>query len=390
MATTPYFVWPAQASSAAASDLMAGFGFSAQEDTAALAATTGPMDMAPLHAPELSEAVARPRLRRQASSGSGRQQGAAGSGGGGTPKKPPQRGLGVAELERLRCGGVDPLQDLNVAAAAAMLEAAAASAQGNPVLLHHHQDHLPAFDAATGARYYSPLLVQQPPPPARYVHGMAPEQQYFMDRWGRVGGFFPAGNAGAVGGHLQQLQAQAQAPAPEQPSSQNTIWRPAPSSASSCLHAGHRCDLCSKTVRAIPERPPRAPAPAPAAATTTTMPDHSIYDLAAAMTAARKVHASTHVCKARLLLRCSHLGLLNQMYLTLQSFDRRMQETAGDGYLAREAKKEVREIEFFPTSAADRANESEFATAMRRTTPFPSATPSVGGYGAPLDLSLRL
>jgi hypothetical protein len=31
----------------------------------------------------------------------------------------------VAELERLRCGGVDPLQDLNVAAAAAMLEAAA-------------------------------------------------------------------------------------------------------------------------------------------------------------------------------------------------------------------------------------------------------------------------
>ncbi|KAM0839169.1 hypothetical protein ACQ4PT_060489 [Festuca glaucescens] len=311
MATTPYFVWPAQASSAAASDLMAGFGFSAQEDTAALAATTGPMDMAPLHAPELSEAVARPRLRRQASSGSGRQQGAAGSGGGGTPKKPPQRGLGVAELERLRCGGVDPLQDLNVAAAAAMLEAAAASAQGNPVLLHHHQDHLPAFDAATGARYYSPLLVQQPPPPARYVHGMAPEQQYFMDRWGRVGGFFPAGNAGAVGGHLQQLQAQAQAPAPEQPSSQNTIWRPAPSSASSCLHAGHRCDLCSK-------------------------------------------------------------------------------ETAGDGYLAREAKKEVREIEFFPTSAADRANESEFATAMRRTTPFPSATPSVGGYGAPLDLSLRL
>ncbi|KAM0823394.1 hypothetical protein ACQ4PT_070903 [Festuca glaucescens] len=312
MATTPYFLWPAQSSSAAASDLMAGIGFSAQEESApALAATTGPMDMAPLHASELSEAVARPRLRRQASSGSGRQQGA-GTGNGGTPKKPPQRGLGVAELERLRCGDVDPLQDLNVAAAAAMLEAvaAAASAQGNPVLLHHqhHQDHLPAFDAATGARYYSPLLVQPPTPaPARYVHGMAPEQQYFMDRWGRVGGFLPAGNAGAVGGHLQQLQAQA----PEQPSSQNTIWRPAPSSASSCLHAGHRCDLCSK-------------------------------------------------------------------------------EPAGDGWLPREAKKEVREIEFFPTSAANHADESEFATAVRRTTPFPSATPSIGGYAAPLDLSLRL
>ncbi|KAM0823393.1 hypothetical protein ACQ4PT_070903 [Festuca glaucescens] len=353
MATTPYFLWPAQSSSAAASDLMAGIGFSAQEESApALAATTGPMDMAPLHASELSEAVARPRLRRQASSGSGRQQGA-GTGNGGTPKKPPQRGLGVAELERLRCGDVDPLQDLNVAAAAAMLEAvaAAASAQGNPVLLHHqhHQDHLPAFDAATGARYYSPLLVQPPTPaPARYVHGMAPEQQYFMDRWGRVGGFLPAGNAGAVGGHLQQLQAQA----PEQPSSQNTIWRPAPSSASSCLHAGHRCDLCSKTVRAMPEKAQRAPAPAPAA-TTTTMQDYSIYNLAAAMTASRK-------------------------------------EPAGDGWLPREAKKEVREIEFFPTSAANHADESEFATAVRRTTPFPSATPSIGGYAAPLDLSLRL
>ncbi|XP_047044189.1 uncharacterized protein LOC124648468 [Lolium rigidum] len=358
MATTPYFLWPAQSSSAAASDLMAGFGFSsAQEDTPALAATAA-MDMAPLHAPELSEAVARPRLRRQASSsGSGRQQGATA---GGTPKKPPQRGLGVAELERLRCGGVDPLQDLNVAAAAAMLEAVAANAnaQGNPALLHH-QDHLPAFDAATGARYYSPLLVQPPPaPPAhvRYVHGTAPEQQYFVDRWGCVGSFLPAGNAGAVGAHLQQLQAQlqahAQAPAPEQPSSQNTIWRPAPSSASSCVHAGHRCDLCSKTVRAMPERAPRAPAPA-APATTTTMQDYSIYDLAAAMTAASK-------------------------------------ETAADGYLAREAKKEVREIEFFPTSAASHAAESEFATAMRWTTPFPSATPSVGGYAAPLDLSLRL
>jgi hypothetical protein len=67
-----------------------------------------------------------------------------------------------------------------------------------------------------------------------------------------------------------------------------------------------------------------------------------------------------------------------------------MQETAADGYLAREAKKEMREIEFFPISAASHAAESEFATAMRWTTPFPSVTPSVGGYAAPLDLSLRL
>jgi hypothetical protein len=70
-----------------------------------------------------------------------------------------------------------------------------------------------------------------------------------------------------------------------------------------------------------------------------------------------------------------------------------MQDTAGDGYLAREAKKEVREIEFFPTSStANHADESEFATAMRRTTPFSitSSSPGGGGYAAPLDLSLRL
>ncbi|KAM0835496.1 hypothetical protein ACQ4PT_062896 [Festuca glaucescens] len=123
METTPYFIWPAQASFAAASDAMAGFGFSAQEESPALAMTTGSMDMAPLQAPELSKAVARPRLHRQASSGLGRQQGA--SSGGGTPKKPPQRGLGVAELERLRCGGVDPLQGHNdsISLAAAAAEA---------------------------------------------------------------------------------------------------------------------------------------------------------------------------------------------------------------------------------------------------------------------------
>ena len=63
-------------------------------------AVTAVMDMTPLHAPELSEAVAHPRLLRQTSSGSGRHQAISGSSG--TPKKLPQRGLSLAELERLR------------------------------------------------------------------------------------------------------------------------------------------------------------------------------------------------------------------------------------------------------------------------------------------------
>ncbi|KAM3405110.1 hypothetical protein ACQJBY_007915 [Aegilops geniculata] len=297
--------------------------------------------------PDLSDAVARARLRRQAASGQGRQQAASRSGGA-PPRKTPQRGLGVAELECLRCGGVDPLHDLNAAAAAAMLEAAAANlqAQGNSVVLQHHHDYLPAFDAATGSRYYSPLLVQPPPaPPApqphpqapvRYVQGLAPEHQYFMDRWGRMGGFVPAGN-----GHQPQLQA----PAPECPSSQSTIWRPACSSAS-CLHAGQRCDLCSKTMVGLADRGARA-----TAAATTNAPYYSIYDLAATMTAASK-------------------------------------ETAGEGFLvAPEGRKEVREIEFFPTRVTSHGggpDESE----LRRTPPF-SSWPS-GGVGGSLDLSLRL
>ena len=69
----------------------------------------------------------------------------------------------------------------------------------------------------------------------------------------------------------------------------------------------------------------------------------------------------------------------------------RMQDAAGDGDLAREGKKEVREIEFFPASTANHADKSEFAIAMRRTPPFSStSSPVVGGYAAPLDLSLRL
>ncbi|KAM3405111.1 hypothetical protein ACQJBY_007916 [Aegilops geniculata] len=297
--------------------------------------------------PDLSDAVARARLRRQAASGTGRQQAASRGGGGAPPRKTPQRGLGVAELERLRCGGVDPLHDLNAAAAAAMLEAAAANlqAQGNSVVLQHHHDYLPAFDAATGSRYYSPLLVQPPPaPPApqpqpqapvRYVQGVAPEQQYFMDRWGRMGGFVPAGN-----GHQPQLQVQA----PECPSSQSTIWRPACSSAS-CLHAGQRCDLCSKTMVAMADRGTRAPA----AAAATNAPYYSIYDLAATMTAARK-------------------------------------ETTREGFLAPEGKKEVREIEFFPTRVTSHGDPDE--SELRRTPPS-SSWPS-GGVGGSLDLSLRL
>nr|XP_045088297.1 uncharacterized protein LOC120968366 [Aegilops tauschii subsp. strangulata] len=294
--------------------------------------------------PDLSDAVARARLRRQAASGQGRQQAA--SRGGAPPRKTPQRGLGVAELERLRCGGVDPLCDLNAAAAAAMLEAVAANlqAQGNSVVLQHHHDYLPAFDAATGSRYYSPLLVQPPPappapqPPApvavRYVQGVAPEQQYFMDRWGRMGGFVPAGH-----GHQPQLQV----PAPEHPSCQSTIWRPACSSAS-CLHAGQRCDLCSKTMVGLADRGTRAPA-----AGTTDAPYYSIYDLAATLTAARK--------------------------------------TAGEGFLvAAEGRKEVREIEFFPTRVTSHGGPDE--SELRRTPPS-SSSPS-GAVGGSLDLSLRL
>ncbi|XP_024314533.1 uncharacterized protein LOC112270712 [Brachypodium distachyon] len=368
MATSPYFLWPAQqassATATAASDVSAGFGFGAAQGE------TASTDMGPLVAPELSEAVGRPRLRRQSSgSGSGRgpQQQASGSGGAAAPKKPPQRGLGVAELERLRCGGFDPLQDLNAvaAAAAAMADAVNASVlqQGNSnSVLLQHPDHLPPpFDVAPsiGSRYYSPLLVQPspappaPPAPVRYVHshsapGVAAEQQYFMDRWGRMGGFVPVGNGG------QQLQMDLPAAAAaEHPSSQNTIWRPAASSSAPCFHTGHRCDLCSKTMRALTERGSRAPA-----AAATAMPDYSIYDLAAAMTSAGR------------------------------------KETTGEGFLARlEGKKEVREIEFFPTSTNHGAagdvgpDDSEFST--MRWAPFSSSS-SAGGHAAPLDLSLRL
>ncbi|KAM3411527.1 hypothetical protein ACQJBY_003285 [Aegilops geniculata] len=139
-------------------------------------------------APDLSDTLAQARLRRQAASGPGRRQAASrGGSGGAPPRRTPQRGLGVAELERLRCGGVapprktpqrglsmaelehlrcagvDPLHDRNAAATAAMLEAAAANlqAQGNSVVLQQTMMGLadrgtraPAA-VATNASYYS-------------------------------------------------------------------------------------------------------------------------------------------------------------------------------------------------------------------------------------------
>ncbi|KAL6618973.1 hypothetical protein ACP70R_034112 [Stipagrostis hirtigluma subsp. patula] len=370
MATKPYFLWAPQAAPAAASDSdTAGFAVGSQE-TAVVAATAAQTALA---SPELgAAAVARPRLRRQSSSGSGKQQQA----GGGASKKPPQRGLGVAELERLRCGG-DPLREL--------VAAGDAGAGGLPLLRFPHHHHLPAasaFDVAPGPHYCSSLLAQPPAPapPVCFVHApaaggqraplLAPEQQYFRDRWGRMGGFTPVGN-GAGGDHHQAAQLPPPPLAPEHPSSQSTIWRPAASS-SSCLHTGHRCDLCSRTVRAFAERgappPPTTCPPSPVVTAGNgngTVQDHSIYDLAAAM-------ATAGTCQGEVFL----------------ARERKRGAAAAEA----PAKKEVREIEFFPAAAAASAHhgggtgESEFAA------PFSSAW--YGGAGrraaAPLDLSLKL
>uniref|UniRef100_A0A0E0L4D2 Uncharacterized protein n=1 Tax=Oryza punctata TaxID=4537 RepID=A0A0E0L4D2_ORYPU len=345
MATTPFFLWatkPSSSSPAAAAvsdhDVV---GIGAEEERAV--AAEAPMQLSP----ELAAAVARPRLRRQASSPAKQQQQQQVGGGG--SKKAPQRGLGVAELERLRCGG-DPLRDLN-AAVAAMGDAAA--------VIHQHLP-LPAFDAdATGGRgHYAPLLVRPavappppPPPPAAapfcYLHSSLsagshnvappPELQFLRDRC-MGGGFAAAGH-----GPPQLLPL-----APEHPSSQsNTIWRPA-SSSSSCLPTTHRCDLCSKTmVRALAER-------GGARGAITTTLDYSIYDLAAAMATARKEKGQAGLFLGR---------------------ERKNDEAAVA------AEREVREIEFFPTSTSH-ADESEFAA------PFSSS--AGGGCGVPLDLSLRL
>ncbi|KAL5230671.1 hypothetical protein ABZP36_029447 [Zizania latifolia] len=337
MATTPFFIWATQASSsstvAAATDRSIG-GLGAAEEAAAT--EVGQLS------PELASAVARPRLRRQSSAPAKQQAGG--------NKKPPQRGLGVAELERLRCGG-DPLRDLNAAVAAAAM-GDAANVHGHTVIHHHHMT-VPAFDAETGGRRYPPLLVRPappPPPPAPfcYVHSsspsgqnVAPDQQYSRDLRGCVRGFAAASNAGA--GHPPHLLPLA----PEHPSSQsNTIWRPA--SSSCCLHTGHRCDLSSTTMRTLEER---------GATTTTTAPDYSIYDLAAAMASARKEKGQ---------------GLLTR--------ERKNNEAA---------EKEVREIEFFPMSI-NHADESEFATTASLTPKSSAAAGGSYGGGVPLDLSLRL
>ncbi|PUZ65318.1 hypothetical protein GQ55_3G213800 [Panicum hallii var. hallii] len=374
MATKPYFLWgDTHAASAAASDSDAAavFGSRAPETATLLAASTAAGDTAAV-SPEIgAAAVARPRMRRN-SSGSGKQQ----QPGGGGAKKPPQRGLGVAELERLRCGG-DPLREL---------VADAAGAQGYP-LLHYHQQHLlqvppSAFDSAAGARYCSQLLAPAPPPPPGpapvcFLHTpaaascqraplVALEQQYFRDRWGRMGGFPTAGN-GSGGGADHQPQLLPATLAPEHPSSQNTIWRPA---ASSCLHTGHRCDICCRRMRALAERGALAPTPpaSPNAAgsNTNATPDYSIYDLAAAMATARQGD-------------------------TFLALDRK-----GGAPAAAEApaKEEVREIEFFPAASAHHTGsggrvsvrgDSELAA------PFSSPYGAAAGRTAPqLDLSLRL
>ncbi|KAK3138347.1 hypothetical protein QOZ80_5AG0367620 [Eleusine coracana subsp. coracana] len=254
--------------------------------------------------------------------------------------------------------------------------------------LHHHH-HAPAFDA----RYCPPLLVPPSPAPAApgcgYVHhhpaaatcghrappALAPEQQYFMDRWGhRMGpGFTPASNGAGGGDHHAQSML-----APEHPSSQSTIWRPA---ASSCLEAGHRCDLCARrTVRTFAERgaslPPPSALPPASSPTAATVPDYSIYDLAAAMATARQC------CVVR----------------ATQGGETAFQLVRGDrkrGALMDEApdKKEVREIEFFPAASTHHGggggiDESEFVPPVSSSSYF-----DAGSRAAPephLDLSLRL
>ncbi|KAM3411575.1 hypothetical protein ACQJBY_003316 [Aegilops geniculata] len=233
MAPTPYFLLGA-----------------APEDTPAVDTSAHAV------APDQSDAMARAGLRRQAASGPGRQQAASGGGGSGTPlRKTPRRGPGVAELERLRCGGgggAPPRRTPNPQRGLSMAELERLRCGGvdpqhdlNSVVLQQHHDYLPAFDAATGSRYYSPLLA---------------------------------------------------------------------------------------------DRGTRDPV-----AATTNAPYYSIHDLDATMTAARK-------------------------------------ETAGGGFAAAEGRKEVREIEFFPTRVTSHGGPDE--SELCRAPP--------GGVGGSLDLSLRL
>ncbi|EES19770.1 hypothetical protein BDA96_09G199200 [Sorghum bicolor] len=377
MATKRYCLWGGDTHATSLAALNSGEGIfksSALETAAAAAATATAASDTALVSPELgAAAVARPRLRKDSSgSGKKKQQQQEQAAGGAGAKKPPQRGLGVAELERLRCGG-DPLLELSVVVG----DAAGAQGQGGHPLLHyHHHRHLQmpasAFEAAAGARFCSQLLGPVPPPPpsgpvcvlhppaaegCQRAPQVAPEQQYFRDRWSQMGGFSTAGGGAD---HQSQSQLLPATLAPEHPSSQSTIWRPVVSS-SSCLHTGHRCDICSRRMRALAENG-GALAPTPPA-------DYSIYDLATAMATARQ----------------------------------------GDAFLARErkqgaaedeapAKKDVREIEFFPAASAHHTggsgrvsvpnpNESE----SELTAPFSSPYGAAASHTAPqLDLSLRL
>lgn len=256
MATgTPYFHWLHHSAGGDApdSDVVAGFGLGSPDMAPATTTQAAAADTtAPLVPPDRVVA-GRARVRRS-SFVSRKQHKPDGGGGGGGAKKPPQRGLGVAELERLRCGG-DPLREL-----AGVVDAGAV--QVHPLMQcnhthHHHAPAAPAFDA----RYCSSMLVHphpaSPAAPACYVHHPAmpgchqrapslgpPEQQYFVDRWGRMGpGFNLAGNGAGAGGGDHQAQSSLLL-APEHPSSQSTIWHPAASS-SRCLQAGHGCDLCA-------------------------------------------------------------------------------------------------------------------------------------------------
>ncbi|CAN6354763.1 unnamed protein product [Urochloa humidicola] len=391
MATKPYFLWgDTHAASAAASDsdVAVVFGGSGAPETVLLAAAATAAGDTAAVSPDLgaAAAVARPRLRRNSSGPAGKQQQQQAGAGGGGAKKLPQRGLGVAELERLRCG-VDPLRELSA------MVVDAAGAQGHPLLHYHHGHHhhlqMPpsAFEAVAGgggARYCSQLMGPAPPPgPAHvcFLHPLAaagggqmapplvaPEQQYFRDRWGRMGGFAPAGN-GSDGGADHQPQLLPAPLAPEHPSSQNTIWRPAASS--SCLHTGHRCDLCCRRMRTLAEKGSLAPTPPAsqnAGPNINAMPDYSIYDLAAAMATARQGDA-------------------------LLAMERKGGAAAAEA----PAKKEVREIEFFPAASAHQTRGSgggrvsSFPDESELAAPFSSAYGAAAGRTAPqLDLSLRL
>ncbi|KAF8715874.1 hypothetical protein HU200_026832 [Digitaria exilis] len=367
MATKPYFLCgDSNASSDSGDTNVVIFGSGAPERAAAAATAAAGTAVV---SPELGAAagVARPRLRRTSSGSAGKQKQQQVGGGGGA-KKPPQRGLGVAELERLRCG-VDSLRELST------VVVDVAGAQGHPLLhYHHHNLQIPPSPFEAAARYGSQLLAPAPPTPpgplcflhppaaAGYQRAplVAPEQQYFRDRWGRMGGFSPAGD-GVDHQHGQLLPAPM---APEHPSSQSTIWRPAASSPS-CFHTGHRCDICCRRMRALAGR--RAVTPMPAspyagADTSNTMPDYSIYDLAAAMATARQ----------------------GGSFLALE----RHRGAAG----AAEApeKKEVREIEFFPAASANHTGGGRISVPDESELAVPFSSSYAGRTAPQLDLSLRL